>query len=116
VALRDDDVLVELVRGAAAYRQRARAVTLITGAPGEALSALQRAVRRGVIGLTAITAVGMLHACAATGPAATSYGSLICTRGYSTACELAAHRLATHDSEMARALFRRIRSWRGEVP
>jgi hypothetical protein len=111
-----DEVLVELVRGAAAYRQRARAVALVKGAPGAALSALQRAVRRGVIGLTAITVAGMLHACAATGPAAASYGSLICTRGYPTACELAEHRLAERDPEKARSLFRRIRAWRGEAP
>jgi hypothetical protein len=106
-----DDLLSRVERGAAAYRQQARTVALVKGSPDRALSALQRSVRRGFIGLLFIGAVAAIHAWACTGAAFTVYGILICSPYYRDACEITADRLADSNSVQARMLFARAHAW-----
>lgn len=102
-----DQVLVGVSRGAAAYRQQERKVALVRGGP-EALVALERAVRRGALGLGVIALVGAAHAAAASSNAALAlYQQQRCASWNVTACRQAAALVRRDDPKLARALLRR---------
>jgi hypothetical protein len=98
-----------VARGAAAYRQKARTLALVRGSPDQALAALRRAVRRGVLGLAVVAAIGAAHLAAQSLPARALYHQERCRRGYLSACKLASEIVRDADPEWSRALARRAR-------
>jgi hypothetical protein len=73
-----DEVLAQVQRGAAAYRQRERTLALVQGDAESALQALRRAVRRGELGLGLVVTVAVTHAAALSPPALVAYEALRC--------------------------------------
>lgn len=61
-----EDLRARFARSATAYRGRDRTLALVQGSPEQALTALQRAVRRGALGLAVIGAVHGAHLAADT--------------------------------------------------
>jgi hypothetical protein len=61
-----EDLLARFARSATAYRGRDRTLALVQGSPEQAFTALQRAVRRGALGLAVIGAVHGAHLAADT--------------------------------------------------
>jgi hypothetical protein len=81
-----EDLYARRARGAAAYRQVDRTVALVQGSPGAALAALERAVRRGKIGLVVVALVGAAHLAAGSRLAWRGYGEVRCVHGDLRGC------------------------------
>jgi hypothetical protein len=81
-----DDVHAELTRGAAAYRARDRALSVVQGSPRQALAELRRSVIRGAAGLIVIGAVFGAHMAAAGTLGYRRYANTACKAGNPYAC------------------------------
>jgi hypothetical protein len=89
------------------------AVALVRGSPEQALGALLRGLRRGVVGLVVIGAVCAAHAAAASSDEAlASYHVLRCSPWSPASCDTAARMLEDRDRRFARALRRRAHELR----
>jgi hypothetical protein len=107
-----EDRLARVTRGAAAYRQKARAIALVRGSPDRALTALRRAVRRGALGLAVLAAIGAAHVAAQSSPARALYHERRCRFGYLSECAVASALVRDFDPRWSRALDRRARGER----
>jgi hypothetical protein len=103
-----DETLGQVVRGAAAYRQRERIAALVKGSPEKAVATLERAAFRGSVALTAIGIVSAFHVAAGTQPAMLLYQDARCGAANPEACD-AAVRLVHRDPRRVAALRRRAR-------
>lgn len=72
------DVAAEIQRPNAAYRGRDRAVALVIGSPDRALSALRRAVARGVAGVVLALGIAALHGVATSSRVQLAYDDALC--------------------------------------
>lgn len=81
-----NELHAHLHRGAAAYRSRNRALSLVQGDPERAVAALRRAIGRGVVGLGVACAVVMAHAAADSQLALAYYQELRCAMGVEQSC------------------------------
>lgn len=100
-----DDLAARVARPSSAYRGRDRAVALILGNPGLALSALRRAVRRGAVGLALVAVAAGLHVVADSGPARMAYDADRCEAFDSKACSRVADRVRLLAPEKAAELY-----------
>ena len=82
-----------MARPSSAYRGRDKALALIVGNPGLALSALRRAVRRGALGLAVVAGAGALHVAANSEPARLVFDARQCDSFDFKACARVADRL-----------------------
>lgn len=81
-----EGLLAKVSRTNAVYRARNRTLELVKGDPEQALGALRRAVRRGVIGLGIAGAVCAAHGMATTDRALAEYELIRCDMGNGEAC------------------------------
>lgn len=102
-----EERLARFARGAAAYRQRERVVSLVRGSPPLALTALRRASLRGVVALAVIALVGGAHLAARARPARALYEVAYCERGYTPSCGVASELIRDVDPGWARRLHAR---------
>lgn len=102
-----EELLARLSRGASAYRARDRMVALVQGHPGQAETALRRAVRRGVVSVVVIGAIHGAHLAADTQPALTLYQQRWCDGGALVACRHAAQLVQLRDPARAIAFYQR---------
>jgi hypothetical protein len=84
-----DGVLAQMHRGAAAYRDRSRAVALVLGDPEQAVGELRRALARKAVGLALIGAALAGHACAAQPSSIATYLDYECLTGNPDVCTVA---------------------------
>lgn len=100
-----EDAWERLARSASAYRGRDRTLAVIQGSPEQALAALHRATRRGVVSLAMVGAVCAAHAAANVIPAQHFYAERRCEMGDAAACTRAAEHALPEDVERAMALY-----------
>jgi hypothetical protein len=81
-----DALHARTARGAAAYRQVDRTVALVHGSLEAAIGALERAVRRGKIGLAVVASVGAAHLAANSWLAFRGYVEVRCVHGDLRGC------------------------------
>jgi MFS family permease len=84
-----DALSAQVARGAAAYRHRARTLSMVKGNPDRALAALDRAVRRGVVSLGVLAAMIAMHAAAETKVVLRGYAVERCSLWNERACTVA---------------------------
>jgi hypothetical protein len=106
--------LARFARGASAYRQKERVVSLVRGSPAQALGALRRASLRGVAALAILALVGGAHLAAHARPARGLYEAAYCDRGYTPSCALASELIRDVHPGWARRL--RARAFGAESP
>lgn len=96
-----DAVAARLSRSASAYRGRDRTLALVRGDPAQALLALRKAIRRGVVGLAVIAGAAGVHGAADSDLARALFDQHRCEKYDYQACARTGERYRATDMELS---------------